>query len=471
MSEIDEIVGEFLVESYENLDRYDEDLLVLERDPADADVLGSIFRTIHTLKGTCGFFGFSRLESVSHVAENLLVKLRDGELAVTNEITSALLATGDAVRVILADIEATGEEGDRDHADVVATLKYLNAPTSDAARHVAEEAPPIPRLGDLLIEQGLATPEDVALALGVQKSGDKRPLGEILVELAKTPAEGIDRALATQASVRGLAENSVRVDVGLLDELANLASELVLTREQIAQAAAQSGDSSLIGASQRLARISTELQEGVMKTRMQPIGSVWSKLPRVVRDLSLSVGKQVELEMEGQDTELDRTIIEAIKDPLTHLVRNAVDHGIEEAERRIAAGKPPAGRLVLRAYHEDGQVNIEIGDDGAGIDAARLKAKALEAGLIDAPRADAMSEDDALQLIFKAGFSTAAEITNVSGRGVGMDVVRTNIEGIGGTVDVDTRLGEGTTIKVRIPLTVPIGSIDPAHPRHQGGTA
>ncbi|MFA9444669.1 chemotaxis protein CheA [Egicoccus sp. AB-alg6-2] len=485
MSEIDEIVGEFLVESYENLDRYDEDLLALERDPTDADVLGSIFRTIHTIKGTCGFFGFSRLESVSHVAENLLGKLRDGELVVTGEIASALLTTGDALRGMLADIEATGEEGASEHADLVAELERLHAGGAatfaavgddtavdaaadggdtevaaagvdeDAAPDAAEE-PPTPRLGDLLIEQGLATAEDVALALHAQELGDKRPLGEILMEQAKVPVEEVDQTLATQASARGLAESSIRVDVGLLDELMNLVGELVLARNQIVQLVTEEQDSSFANASQRLNLITTELQEGVMKTRMQPIGNVWNKLPRVVRDLALSCGKQVDLVMEGQDTELDKTIIEAIKDPLTHLVRNAVDHGIESVERRVAVGKSRTGRLVLRAYHEGGQVNIEIADDGAGIDATKLKAKALEKGLITAQQAGSMREREALQLIFGAGFSTAAQVTNVSGRGVGMDVVRTNIERIGGTVDVHTELGGGTTFKVKIPLTLAI---------------
>ncbi|GGI08116.1 chemotaxis protein CheA [Egicoccus halophilus] len=475
MSEIDEIVGEFLVESYENLDRYDEDLLALERAPSDGEVLGSIFRTIHTIKGTCGFFGFERLESVSHVAENLLGKLRDGELVVTNEIASALLATGDALRGMLGDIEATGQEGEADHAELVATLERLHAGESavvapPAAAPLADVTPvgtgttadpvgdtePPKRLGDLLVEQGVASADDVALALHAQELGDSRPLGEILMEQAKVPVGEVDQTLASQASARGLADSSIRVDVGLLDELMNLVGELVLARNQIVQLVTEDQDSSFASASQRLNLITTELQEGVMKTRMQPIGNVWNKLPRVVRDLSLSVGKQVDLVMEGQDTELDKTIIEAIKDPLTHLVRNAVDHGIETSEQRVAAGKSATGHLVLRAYHEGGQVNIEIADDGAGIDATKLKAKALEKGLISAQQAGAMSEREALQLIFGAGFSTAAKVTNVSGRGVGMDVVRTNIERIGGTVDVNTELGQGTTFKVKIPLTLAI---------------
>jgi two-component system chemotaxis sensor kinase CheA len=446
MAELDEIVGEFLVESYENLDRYDEDLLALERDPSDIEVLGSIFRTVHTIKGTCGFFGFERLQAVAHVAENLLGRLRDGDLLVTGEIASALLATGDAFRAMLGDIEATGEEGASEHPDLVANLERLHAGEGEDAT----------RLGSLLVESGAAGGDEVHLALHQQELGDARPIGEILVNQGDVPADEVENALANQAAVRSLSDSSIRVDVGLLDELMNLVGELVLARNQIVQLVTQDQDSGFTNASQRLNLITTELQEGVMKTRMQPIGNVWGKLPRVVRDLSLSIGKQVDLVMEGQETELDKTIIEAIKDPLTHLVRNAVDHGIETTEERAAAGKTDTGRLTLRAFHEGGQVNIEIADDGAGIDTERLKAKAVEKGLVTATHAGMMSDHEAMQLIFEAGFSTAAKVTNVSGRGVGMDVVRTNIERIGGTVDVQTEVGVGTTFKVKIPLTLAI---------------
>jgi two-component system chemotaxis sensor kinase CheA len=445
VSEIDEIVGEFLVESYENLDRYDEDLLALERDPRDLDVLGSIFRTIHTVKGTCGFFGFTRLESLAHVAENLLGKLRDGELVVTESIASALLDTGDAIRAMLRSIEETGDEGADPRTELIETLVALHDGTA------SEE-----RLGEMLVEREAADRAQVDLALHAQELGDPRPIGEILVDQAQVAASEVDAALAKQAASRSVVESSIRVDVGLLDELMNLVGELVLARNQIMQLVSQDQDSAVAAASQRLNLITTELQEGVMKTRMQPIGNVWNKLPRVVRDLAVACGSQVRLEMEGQDTELDKTIIEAIKDPLTHLVRNAVDHGIEGPEARSAAGKPVEGRLVLRAFHEGGQVVIEISDDGAGIDVARLREKALEKGIVTAEQAERMSDRETLQLIFAPGFSTAAEVTSVSGRGVGMDVVRTNIERIGGTVDVHTELGVGTTFRVKIPLTLAI---------------
>ena len=490
MSEIDEIVGEFLVESYENLDAYDEDLLALERDPHDREVIGSIFRAIHTVKGTSGFFGFTSLESLAHVAENLLGRLRDGELAVTEEVASALLATGDAIRRMLADIERTGEEGDEDVSQLVATLTRLqggaaeeahrepaaagepdtpDATSDDTGDDLADGAvddgaddgggePGDRRLGELLVDKGVTTPEDVALAAHEQDFGDDRRIGEILVDGGQAASPEVETAAREQAAARGssVADSSIRVDVGLLDDLMNLVGELVLTRNQLVQLVDDDTEHELTGASQRLNLVTTELQEGVMKTRMQPIGNVWNKLPRVVRDLSVSCGKQVRLQMEGQDTELDKTIIEAIKDPLTHLVRNAVDHGIELPEDRRSAGKPEEGQLLLRAFHEGGQVNIEIIDDGGGIDADKVRAKAVRSGVVTEEQAERISDREAVNLIFSPGFSTADEVTSVSGRGVGMDVVRTNIERIGGTVDVQTDPGAGSSFKVKIPLTLAI---------------
>ena len=469
MSEIDEIVGEFLVESYENLDQYDQDLLALERDPRDADALGSIFRTIHTLKGTCGFFGFSRLEALAHVAENLLGRLREGELAVDEGIASVLLTTGDEIRAMLADIEATGEEGVDERAGLRAELERLTGTDAPDDAEVEPGGPAAPasevddegdgrddRLGALLVEDGKAQLADVSMALHHQELGDDRPIGEILVDGGVTGQEDVATALAGQSAGRGVADSSIRVDVGLLDELMNVVGELVLARNQIVQLVGEEQRSELSSAAQRLSLITTELQEGVMKTRMQPIGNVWNKLPRVVRDLAVACGKDVELEMEGEETELDKTIIEAIKDPLTHLVRNAVDHGIELPEQREASGKAARGVVRLRAFHEGGQVNIEIADNGAGIEAAAVRAKAVERGVIAPGDASSMSDRDALQLIFEAGLSTAEHVTSVSGRGVGMDVVRTNIERIGGTIDVQTEPGVGTTFKIKIPLTLAI---------------
>jgi two-component system, chemotaxis family, sensor kinase CheA len=464
MDELDEVVGEFLVESFENLDRMDDDLLALERQPDDLETIASIFRAIHTIKGTCGFLGFERLEKVTHVGENLLGKLREGELQVTAEIATALLATTDAVRGMLGTIEETGADGDADHSSLIATLEALYEGRVAAVEVAAPPAPVVepepetPRIGELLVASGGTTPEAVDEAAARQLlDGDVRPLGEILVDSGQAePAEVAEALERQQAGRGGIADTSIRVDVGLLDNLMNLVGELVLARNQILQLDSALQEAGFTAVSQRLNHITSELQEGVMKTRMQPIGNVWGKFPRVVRDLAMQCGKQVRVEMQGQETELDKTIIEAIKDPLTHLVRNSVDHGIEPAGERVAAGKPAEGRLSLRAFHEGGQVNIEIVDDGAGIDAAKMRAKAVERGLVTAEAAERMGERESLQLIFAPGFSTAAAVTNVSGRGVGMDVVKTNIERIGGTVDLSTEKGRGTTFRIRIPLTLAI---------------
>jgi two-component system chemotaxis sensor kinase CheA len=486
---MDELVGEFLVESFENLDQLDQDLVALEQDPRDLEVLKSIFRTIHTNKGTCGFLGYSKLESITHVGENLLSLLRDGVATVDAEIATALLQMTDAVRAILVQIETTQREGDGDYTALVATLDALQqrakdgdaAPAPEAAPEA--EAAPEPedkRIGEMLVESGEVSEVDVTVGLINQEHGDERKLGEILVEAGAVEPQQVADALGEQQersaallaegleAVSGsdpraqevkssVADTTLRVDVGLLDQVMTLVGELVLARNQILQyASTQDVEPAFANTTQRLNMITTELQAGVMKTRMQPIGNVWSKFPRVVRDLATQFGKRVRIEMEGKDTELDKTIIEAIKDPLTHIVRNSVDHGIETPEQRLAAGKPEEGVLFLHAYHEGGQVNIEIVDDGAGIDLERVKAKAVERGLVSAEQAARMNDREAVNLVFMPGLSTAQKVSNVSGRGVGMDVVRTNIEKIGGTLDMQTRHGHGTTIKVKIPLTLAI---------------
>jgi chemotaxis protein histidine kinase CheA len=486
MGDMDDIVKDFLVESNENLDQLDRDLVALEKDPTAREVLASIFRTIHTIKGTSGFLGFSRLGSVAHVGENLLSSLRDGRLLLSAEITSALLGLVDAVRGMLVNIESTGKDGEGDYTSLIETLTRLQGsdkkssapppvpaapdpvcPTPDLAfvpelpdeaKHEAWRADPALPLGEILVQAGRAQSEKVTEALKLQHEGDDRRLGEILVEKGAAKPAAVQDALQVQAEARApaLSDSNIRVDVGLLDKLMNLVGELVLARNQILQFSSTQQDTSFLNTSQRLNLITTELQEGVMKTRMQPIGNIWSKFPRVVRDLATGCGKQIRLEMEGKETELDKTLIEAIKDPLTHLVRNSVDHGVELPEVRVAAGKPPEGRLFLRAFHEGGQVNIEISDDGAGIDVERVKQKALVKSLITLEQASRMNDRELMNLIFLPGLSTAEKVTNVSGRGVGMDVVKTNIEKIGGTVDVQSRPNHGTTLKIKIPLTLAI---------------
>ena len=466
MSEDAEIVKEFLVESYENLDRLDQDLIALEKDPGDREKLASIFRTIHTIKGTSGFLAFNQLEAVTHVGESLLARLRDGMLTLTPGITTAMLAMVDAVRQMLRNIEANGNEGKRDDRELISNITGLLAtppnaqalpPDTKGNTKVVGPTQVVPNIGEILIGRG-APVVAVNEAAEQQSAGDPRRIGEILVENGAVKPQDIVDALNLQNQSRGqnASDSTIRVDVSLLDQLMNLVGELVLARNQILLASSASEESGLIATSQRLNLITTELQEGVMKTRMQPIGNIWSKFPRTVRDVALGCGKQVQIEMEGKETELDKTIIEAIKDPLTHLVRNAVDHGIESPEARRAAGKTQAGRVCLRAFHEGGQVNIEITDDGAGLNHERIREKAVQKGLVTAEQASRMNEREINNLIFIPGFSTAEKVTNVSGRGVGMDVVKTNIEKIGGIVDVQSKKGHGTTVRMKIPLTLAI---------------
>lgn len=430
---MDEILSEFIVESTEALDQLDVELVELERDPESIPTLSSIFRRIHTVKGTCGFLGFEKLERVTHVGEHLLSRLRDGHLSVTPEMTSELLALTDAVREMIDSIASTGSEGPGDYAGLEQHLRTLAdhgtlgdpEGRTDPATEPAEPAP-------------AADPPPATAPTDVDAAG------------------GPEGPQAQPPSTAAVADSTIRVDVDVLDTLMNLVGELVLNRNQVLQFTKDTEDAALTATLQRLDLITTELQGSVMKTRMQPIENAWSKYPRIVRDLARQTGKDIDLETFGNETELDKTLLEAIKDPLTHIVRNAVDHGIEAPDVRTSRGKPPRGRLVLRAFHESGQVNIEISDDGAGIDPEKVKAKAVANGAVSAERAARMSRREATDLIFSAGLSTADTVSNISGRGVGMDVVRTNIEQIGGTVDVTSERGEGTTIRVKIPLTLAI---------------
>jgi two-component system chemotaxis sensor kinase CheA len=465
----EDIVREFLVESNENLDSLDRELVQLEKNPGDRETLASIFRTIHTIKGTCGFLGFPKLQAVANAGENLLSRLRDGELALNPEITTGLLQMVDAIRQMLASIESSGSEGQRYDQELIKALVKLQQSQPKTAGTEVERSKPqsggeqplpeaSPNIGEILIQSGMVGPEDVKAAVEQQNAGDPRHLGEILVEKGAIKPQDVVDALNTQQQVRAqnTAGDTIRVDVAHLDNLMNLVGELVLARNQIVQFTNATEDNALTASSQRLNLITTELQEGVMKTRMQPIGNIWSKFPRTVRDVAAACGKRIRIEMEGKGTELDKTIIEAIKDPLTHIVRNSADHGIESPEKRVAAGKPAEGRLLLRAYHEGGQVIIEIADDGAGLDHERIRRVALDKGLITPGQAARMGERESVNLIFLPGLSTAETVTNVSGRGVGLDVVRTNIEKIGGTVDVQSIAGQGMTVRMKIPLTLAI---------------
>jgi two-component system chemotaxis sensor kinase CheA len=422
-----EVIKEFIIESSENLDRLDREMVELEHRPEDGELLASIFRTIHTIKGTVGFLGFHTLELITHHAENILNQIRNGERKLTPALVSLILETVDAIKAELISVEATSKESGAAYPDLI---KRQEA----AAKQVQEEAPMSKQDGPHHIVNEVIEPPAVEAPILAPDTDYK------------------DTAPKTVS----VADSSIRVDVGLLDKLMNLVGELVLARNQVLQFSARQDDVNLNATSQRLNLITTELQASVMKTRMQPIGIIWNQLPRVVRDLATLCGKQITLVMDGADTELDKTIIEAIKDPLTHIVRNASDHGIEKPEARLRAGKPEQGKLTLRAFHEGGNVNIEIADDGAGIDPQKVKASALKKGLLGPEQADRLNDRELGKLVFLPGFSTAEQVSNISGRGVGMDVVKTNIERIGGTVDLSSKLGQGTVVKIKIPLTLAI---------------
>jgi two-component system chemotaxis sensor kinase CheA len=447
-----DIIQEFLAESSENLDRLDRELVALEKDPQDKDALASIFRTIHTIKGTCGFLAFGKLEKVAHVGENLLTRLRDGQLLLTPEITTTLLAMVDAVRQMLSEIQSTGQDGETDYPELREALTRLQSPATAAGAGAPKAA----------ASDSAGNPSENGEKKTKAPAARVAPEGQVSTSLPQGQAEAnpkkseIARRPPVESKIRETAPETIRIAVNLIDKLMTLVGELVLARNQLLQFSSAIENAGFHAVCQRLNLIASELQEEVMRTRMQPIGNIWNQFPRTVRDVAINCAKQVTIEMEGKETELDKTIIEAIKDPLTHLVRNSVDHGIELPEVRAAAGKDPTGRLVLRAFHEGGQVNIEISDDGAGLNCERIRQKAIERKLVTAEQAGRMSEREIINLIFLPGFSTAEKVTNVSGRGVGMDVVRTNVEKIGGTVDVQSAAGQGTTVRIKIPLTLAI---------------
>ena len=440
MSDNREFIEEFLVESSENLDQLDKDLLALEADPADPQRIASVFRTVHTIKGNSGFFGFSKLGALAHSGEHLLGKLRDGKLRLDDRVAGSLYSMVDAVRTILQSIETAGNEGDHDYRELSRTLAAVAEQSQPAAEVAAEPSTP-------------ATPAEPPPA---KPAAAEPPAFEPIAAAVPPPAAATAAASLSPSPPATVAatETTVRVDVALLASILDLVGELVLARNQLRSV--DSDDLAVQACAQRINVVTNALQETAVKTRLQPVEHVFSRFPRTVRDLAVSCGKEVQLVIDGADTELDRSLIESIRDPLTHLIRNAVDHGIEPPDVRAAAGKPRAGRLSLRAFNESGRVTIEVSDDGGGIAFEKVREKAIARGLVSAAEAAALSPERVLQFIFEPGFSTAAQVTSVSGRGVGMDVVRTNIEAIGGTIDIHSAPGTGTTVRVHVPLTLAI---------------
>ena len=453
MGEQDGLLNDFLVETKEGLDHLDAELLALESSPEDRDLINAIFRRLHTIKGVCGFLDFHKLESVTHAGETLLGELRSETLKVNDKIVTLLLTLCDAIRTIVSSIEETKREGDGCFDTLVADL--LAAAKSPETSSDTKELS-LDEQFEMLLAQREAEEELQAAASsnGVANTVPPQPQAPVVAEPVHASAPQAEYQ-ETQTKTGGQ-ETSLRVDVDLLDHLMNLAGELVLARNQILQSTKGMDDVNFRAITQRLNLVTSELQEGVMKTRMQPINTVWSKFPRVVRDLSLTCKKQVRLEMYGKETELDKTLIEAIKDPLTHIVRNSIDHGIELPDARVAKGKSAEGCITMRASQEGGYVIIEIIDDGGGLNTEKIRERALQRGLISREKAQAMSEQEVHRLIFAPGFSTADTITNLSGRGVGMDVVKSSVEKIGGHVDITSHAGEGSSIRLKIPLTLAI---------------
>jgi two-component system chemotaxis sensor kinase CheA len=479
---VDDLTREFLLESQEGLDRMERCLTDLETRPGDTELLAEIFRAVHTIKGTTGFLGFSRLEALSHAGENLLGLLREGQLAANPDIISGLLALMDILRGVLRSIETTGGEGESQEQDTAMIARLDTLQRGEASVAIAEpvlvstetattaHAPRklrAPRKDNRTSHRG-TPPPDLSGEAGPPRTIETAPRDRehgsrsapAPTDVALTPARPAKESpLSTVPEVQapstpGTADSTLRVDVELLNRMMNLVGELVLTRNQILQATSSDAGFATLG--RRLDMVTADLRESVMKARMQPVSHVFSRFPRLVRDLALGLEKKVRLEMEGQETELDKSLLEAIRDPLTHSIRNSIDHGIEPPDVRVAAGKPAEGVVRLRACHEGSHVIVEVHDDGAGMSIEKIRQKAIERQLVPQQRAEQMNEREILQLIFLPGFSTAEAVTSVSGRGVGMDVVRTNVEKIGGKVEVDSRAGKGTVLRLRIPLTLAI---------------
>lgn len=479
---MDELLSEFLTETNESLGVLDVELVKLEQNPNDPELLSNIFRLMHTIKGTCGFLGLPRLESVAHAGENILGKVRDGELEANSEAVSLILECLDRIRDILGVLEETEAEPEGEDSELIGRLNALAdgggaaAPAADApaAAEPAAEPAPEPVAEEPVVEEPVA--EEPAAAASDDAPAEQAPVCEAAAEALCEPAaqaappppapkpapkpepKPAPAANAETPKESSVANQSIRVNVDVLENLMTMVSELVLTRNQLLQILRSQRESEFAAPLQQLNHVVSELQDGVMQTRMQPIGNAWAKLPRIIRDLSHELGKKIDLVMKGAETELDRQVLDLIKDPLTHMVRNSADHGLEMPGDRVAAGKAELGTILLNAFHEGGHIIIEISDDGRGLSIEKIKQKAIENGLTTEAEVETMNDQQIQQFIFKPGFSTAAQVTAVSGRGVGMDVVRTNIEKIGGTIELSSIEGKGSKFTIKIPLTLAIVS-------------
>jgi two-component system, chemotaxis family, sensor kinase CheA len=493
---MDDLLREFLTETSESLDTVDNQLVRFEQEPNNAKILDNIFRLVHTIKGTCGFLGLPRLEALAHAGETLMGKFRDG-MPVTAEAVTLILSSIDRIKEILAGLEATEAEPEGNDRDLIDQLEAMvergmaAMAAGDAASKPVSAAPAAPaapgkvgpahthgslanqtlerplRPGEVSLDELERAFRETAVEEAAPQAAPAPARDEVKAKEPKTEAKPKEAkpvrkvSAATEMDIQEsdkVANQSIRVNVDTLEHLMTMVSELVLTRNQLLEISRRNEDTEFKVPLQRLSNVTAELQEGVMKTRMQPIGNAWQKLPRIVRDLSGELNKQIELEMHGADTELDRQVLDLIKDPLTHMVRNSADHGLETPAERAASGKGETGTIRLSAYHEGGHIIICIADNGRGLNTEKIKAKALANGLVSEAELEKMTEAQVHKFIFAPGFSTAAAITSVSGRGVGMDVVRTNIDQIGGTIDIKSVAGEGCSVTIKIPLTLAIVS-------------
>jgi two-component system chemotaxis sensor kinase CheA len=453
---MDELLRDFLTETHESIDVVDVELVRFERDPNNASILNNVFRLVHTIKGTCGFLNLPRLEALTHAAEALMGKFRDGA-RVTGEAVTLVLETIDRVKILLDQLERNQAEPAGDDRDLIVKLERMAAVT---AASVA--SPPNENVIDQLERAFRDTPAPRYQSAAAIPAPPAPPAAAPPEPPASAPSPKPDANGDTghdeERADSKVANQSIRVHVDTLEQLMTMVSELVLTRNQLLDIGRRHEDSEFKAPLQRLSTVTAELQEGVMKTRMQPIGNAWQKLPRVVRDLSAELGKPIEFEMQGAETELDRQVLDQIKDPLIHMVRNSADHGLEMPAERRAAGKPEKGTIRLAAWHEGGHIIVEVSDDGRGLDTARIKSLAVSRGLVSESEAEKMTESQIQKFIFMPGFSTASKVTSVSGRGIGMDVVRANMDQIGGVIDVKSVLGHGTSFIIKIPLTLAIVS-------------
>lgn len=419
----DELVEAFLEESDENLNQLDLDLVALEDNPQDPELLARIFRTIHTIKGTCGFLGFGNLERLSHAGEDLLARLRSGEVVLDEAITTSLLSLVDEVRGVLAVVAETGTEGDADHSAVIADLRRHLPPAP------ADDEAPTPTAAPAPAAAPSPTPT------------------------APPPAAAAPAATPAPPSA-AREESTVRIDVAVLDALQDLVGELTLARMRLGDFVPDDGPLAL--SYNRLTAITRELQDTVMRARLQPIATATGRLRRIVRDVAAAEGKTVHLVIEGEDVTVDKAINEILRDPLVHLVRNAVDHGIEPPAERAAAGKAAQATLLIKASLIGGGVHIDVTDDGRGINVERIVEKAIAAGRVTPAQAASMTDSERMALLFQPGVSTAEQVTTISGRGVGMDVVRAGLEQVGGSIEAASEPGRGTSFRINVPLTLAI---------------